>query len=270
MRNLKLQAFLPVTFPSVPMFTAVAGISADGRTLYLMVINKSADRDLPTALDLRGFAAQSARGWTLTGPALEATNEQDPTSCAVTERPVSLAAPLQITFPARSMTAVELRRQRVPHPHQSLPLYAQSSEGLGAAHRFRATCSAGAAGMTAAPTRSRGTHLRRAGGTLRAVHAEARRPRHPTRTGRSPAAITPTATTAGTEPQAGHDINGIVSSVASTGTGIQDRLLSSGSGASGRAGTGPQAADIAAGSLPAPLYSRRLPTPDPPLARVPR
>ena len=63
------------------------------------------------ALSGAGFGARSARLWTLTGPALHATNEEDPMTCTVTEHSVpSVAAPLRLTFPARSMTAVEVRR----------------------------------------------------------------------------------------------------------------------------------------------------------------
>jgi alpha-N-arabinofuranosidase len=111
LRSLRVEAVLPAAFPAVPMLTVNASTSADGRTLYLMVVNKSADRDLLTELDLGGSRARSARLWTLTGPALHATNEEDPMTCTVTERPVaSMTAPLRLTFPARSMTAVEVRR----------------------------------------------------------------------------------------------------------------------------------------------------------------
>jgi len=111
LRNLRLEALLPASFPAVKMLTVNASKSTDGNTLYLIVVNKSLDRDMLTELELGGFWPRSVRLWTLTGPAMHATNEQDPMTCTVHERESLVQAPLRITFPARSITAVELRRR---------------------------------------------------------------------------------------------------------------------------------------------------------------
>jgi len=110
LRNLSLQTVSPATFPAVRMLTVNASISSDRGTLYLMVVNKSFDRDLLTDIDLGGFRPRAAHAWTLTGPAMDATNETDPLACTVSDRDVPLTSPLLVTFPARSMTALELTR----------------------------------------------------------------------------------------------------------------------------------------------------------------
>jgi alpha-N-arabinofuranosidase len=102
--------------PGVPAYaalTAAASLSADGRTLYLIVFNKHHAQDLPVRVSLAGFPAASGKVWTVTGPSLEALN--------VTEdqvRETESGAPLtgltadgfSRTFPAHSMTAIEITR----------------------------------------------------------------------------------------------------------------------------------------------------------------
>ena len=111
LRSLKVESVLPAVFPAVKTLTVSASKSADGNTLYLMVVNKDLSRDLVTEVQMDGFEARSAHMWTLTGPAMEATNEENPLNCAVAEADLPHpGSPLRVTFPARSMTAVELRR----------------------------------------------------------------------------------------------------------------------------------------------------------------
>ena len=111
LRNIKVERILSPIFPAAKMLTVSASASVEGRVLYLMVINKSLDQDVFTAIDLGGFPADSARAWTLSGPALHATNEDDPETCAVAERDVPVDQPFRVSFPARSMTALEVYRE---------------------------------------------------------------------------------------------------------------------------------------------------------------
>ena len=111
LRNLKLEHIMPPEYPDTKLLTVTASKSADGNTLYLMVINRSLRRDLGTDVDLGDFAPRSAHLWRLSGPAMEATNDQDPNTCRVTDHELTAPArPLRLTFPAHSLTAVELRR----------------------------------------------------------------------------------------------------------------------------------------------------------------
>jgi len=98
------------TFPPYAALTAAASLSADSRTLYLIVFNKHHAEDIATTIHLDGAAAREARIWTVTGPDLAATNLQsEQVRETVTNAPLPLTTPrtLTHTFPARSMSAIE-------------------------------------------------------------------------------------------------------------------------------------------------------------------
>jgi hypothetical protein len=64
-------------------------------------------------VSVAGFAAASARAWTVTGPSLEALNvkeEQVKETESGAAVPGVTAGGFTRTFPAHSMTAVEVRR----------------------------------------------------------------------------------------------------------------------------------------------------------------
>ncbi len=92
------------------LLTCAASRSVDGKTLYLVVFNKSSDRDIETDIRLARASVTAARRWTVTGPSLAATN-LDGAKVTETESdtPTALLNPsaLHHTFPARSMTAFE-------------------------------------------------------------------------------------------------------------------------------------------------------------------
>ncbi|MDX2149900.1 MAG: hypothetical protein SFV54_04140 [Bryobacteraceae bacterium] len=61
--------------PQVPYLDCLASLSADGKSLYLIAINKSFDNSMDTDIQIAGFVpTASATTWTLTGDAIDAHN----------------------------------------------------------------------------------------------------------------------------------------------------------------------------------------------------
>ena len=104
-RGLRIEAFSAPTFPAYPLLTACAMLSEDGKTLHLIVFNKSTAQDISARLDLAHFHAASARVWEVNSPSLGAfkgvaeTVHGDPLDMTGTE-------PAHV-FPAHSMTAID-------------------------------------------------------------------------------------------------------------------------------------------------------------------
>jgi alpha-L-arabinofuranosidase len=110
-RNLAVADFLPAHGPAYPLLTSSASTSPDGRKVYLMVINKSADDSIAATVQLAGYRAESARYWEINGPSLQS-------STGVAEVVHGAALPLTNPsaathlFPAHSMTAIEFTAAR--------------------------------------------------------------------------------------------------------------------------------------------------------------
>lgn len=121
----------------VPLFETLCSMSADRRTLYIMAINKHFDRGMEASMALRGFrAGGSATAWTLNGTGIDANTgtapkqvpgitwakqaedevnprfaHGGPGEVTLTSKRVRLAgSALQYTFPAHSVTVLEVRR----------------------------------------------------------------------------------------------------------------------------------------------------------------
>jgi alpha-N-arabinofuranosidase len=100
-------------FPAYAAVTSAASLSADGRTLYVILFNKHHAEDIAAQVEVAGFSVASARAWTVTGPSLEAVNlEQELVREVESGAEVTGVTPsgLRRLLPARSMTAFELRR----------------------------------------------------------------------------------------------------------------------------------------------------------------
>jgi alpha-N-arabinofuranosidase len=110
-RGLKIEAIAAPTFPAYALLTACATLSEDGKTLHLIVFNKSASQDIPAQLNVAGFQAASANLWEVNGPSLAAFEGVAET---VHGAPLDMtgAAPVHV-FPAHSMTAIDF----VAQPH---------------------------------------------------------------------------------------------------------------------------------------------------------
>ncbi|KPK57995.1 MAG: hypothetical protein AMK73_09575, partial [Planctomycetes bacterium SM23_32] len=101
------------SFPAYAAVTSAASLAADGRTLYLIVFNKHHAADIEAEVAVEGFPVAAARAWTVTGPSLDALNLEEEQVREV-ESGVEVegvgADGFCRTFPARSMTAIELTR----------------------------------------------------------------------------------------------------------------------------------------------------------------
>lgn len=75
-RNLRVQKFTPFNLGSVPLISAVASKSEDGKGVFVAIINKSLDE--PVETKILGVKARRALARTLTGQGVDATNELDP------------------------------------------------------------------------------------------------------------------------------------------------------------------------------------------------
>jgi alpha-N-arabinofuranosidase len=101
------------SFPAYPALTATASLSADRRTLFLIVFNKHHAEGIETEVAVEGFRVAAARAWTVTGPSLDALNlEEEQVREVESGAEVDQVGPagFRRTFPARSMTAIELTR----------------------------------------------------------------------------------------------------------------------------------------------------------------
>jgi alpha-L-arabinofuranosidase len=109
LRGLKIEAFSAPQFPAYTLLTACATLSEDGKTLHLIVFNKSADQDIPAQLQVAGFHADSARVWEVNGPDFSASTSVGE---VVHGDPLDLSgvAPSHV-FPAHSMTAIDFTAQ---------------------------------------------------------------------------------------------------------------------------------------------------------------
>lgn len=100
-----------VTMP-VPYLTVNASKSADGRKLFLMVINRHPDQKISASFDLRNFpASRQVKYWILNGPALNSTNENGTSVQIKSGTQTYLRAPTSFSFPAHSLTALEILRK---------------------------------------------------------------------------------------------------------------------------------------------------------------
>lgn len=107
-RGIVVEVASGTRFPAYPLLTSAASLSADGETLYVIVINKSETDDLAATIETKGFAATSAKVWEVSAPSMAAIEGVAQTKSGA---PAAVSAGvLDHMFPARSMTAIELRR----------------------------------------------------------------------------------------------------------------------------------------------------------------
>lgn len=109
-RHLTLREYTPPELPGLPALAPNASLSEDGRTLYLIVLNRNLAEPGVATLDLGGFLPRTGTAWVLSGASAAANNEQEPDSVQLVESPVAVTTPLSFTFPAASLTALEFTR----------------------------------------------------------------------------------------------------------------------------------------------------------------
>jgi alpha-N-arabinofuranosidase len=96
--------------PPFDALTACASLSADGRTVYVVVINKHHAEDVAARVTVGGRRLAGCRVWEVTGPSLAATNLVDEQVRETkTAAPVTLSTGrgFEYVFPRHSMSAFE-------------------------------------------------------------------------------------------------------------------------------------------------------------------
>ncbi|MCY2954830.1 MAG: carbohydrate binding domain-containing protein [Planctomycetota bacterium] len=94
-----------------PLTPAVATLSRDGKSVYLIVANASWDRPTPCRIRMRNFAAGQAKGLALSQRGPEESGWVDREEDVVRELAINLAEDeLTMTLPARSIVFVSLRQ----------------------------------------------------------------------------------------------------------------------------------------------------------------
>lgn len=103
-RNLVAEEFHSPTEPAYPALAALAGKSADGRTLHLIVFNKDPERPMTVPVAVTGGRLKSGTGFELYQEKPESIDYFTPARRAVPVRPDGF----DWTFPPHSMTRFEL------------------------------------------------------------------------------------------------------------------------------------------------------------------
>jgi len=103
-RNIKIEALSQTTWPAYQGLTSISSLSQDGKTLHVIVFNKSYDEPIEAEIDLKGFEpAPLAKSWTLVQENVVSTKYFEPV-----EKDLRLdGSSLKRVFPAHSMTAID-------------------------------------------------------------------------------------------------------------------------------------------------------------------
>ncbi|MGC8843312.1 MAG: hypothetical protein ACP5QS_05185 [bacterium] len=87
--------------------SAIASKSKDGRRIYVGIINKSMEGAIETRIE--GVKVRKARAYALTGPSVDATNEENPENVKVVPLPVKIKRGMPIVnLPPHSLTFIEI------------------------------------------------------------------------------------------------------------------------------------------------------------------
>lgn len=100
--------------PLVPFVTANASVTADGKTLSVILVNRQMRRPVETRLNLKNFLPRTeVPVWILNGPDIAATNEAHPASVAIRETAVRANGDtVDLLLEPHSVTALELRLRK--------------------------------------------------------------------------------------------------------------------------------------------------------------
>ncbi|HEW79130.1 MAG TPA: hypothetical protein ENH34_04080 [Phycisphaerales bacterium] len=103
-----------------PYLSATA--SKDGNNLYLMVVNKNLDSNVPATINISGFSLPpDTSALTLNGPSIDATNESGDLVKVTSSTISNASTSFEYTFPAHSLTAIGFGRTAPPVPLEPPP-----------------------------------------------------------------------------------------------------------------------------------------------------
>lgn len=107
-RNVQIRRFIPDNSGAVPYLGVNASKSKDGKLIYIMIVNKHLTDDIQT--DINGVSAKAVEAYCLSGPSIDALNEQNPDNVKVNGIPANInKESVEIALPKHSMTAVIIR-----------------------------------------------------------------------------------------------------------------------------------------------------------------
>jgi alpha-L-arabinofuranosidase len=109
--NLVVTGYVSAHDAGYPLLTSSASTSSDGKDLYLIVFNKSAQDSIPATVHLGAFAAARAQYWEVNGPGLDSMKGVTQTEQRAAF-PLSNASTATHVFPAHSMTAIKFSTAR--------------------------------------------------------------------------------------------------------------------------------------------------------------
>ena len=99
--------------PGLPALDAIATLSADGKKIYVGVVNRSEDRAINTSVRLKGWAAQaeSVQAFEVNGESKVAANPfGDATKVNIQTKPATVdGSTITYQFPPHSVTVIEVR-----------------------------------------------------------------------------------------------------------------------------------------------------------------
>lgn len=108
-RNLKVEKFQPFNLGAVPYLSVIASKSKDGKRIYLAIVNKELDK--PILAKIEGARVKNGKAYALTGPSVDATNEENPKNVRVVEIPLEIRdGVVLISLPPHSFTTIEMER----------------------------------------------------------------------------------------------------------------------------------------------------------------
>ena len=108
-KNLKIEEYAAPVLPAYPLVTSSASLSADGKTLYLIVFNKARSGTIRTDIATNGFAPASAKLWQVTSPQPDALTAMIGVNDTAAGNAVSVTGgKIALDLPAHSMSALEI------------------------------------------------------------------------------------------------------------------------------------------------------------------
>ncbi|MGA2775289.1 MAG: alpha-L-arabinofuranosidase C-terminal domain-containing protein [Candidatus Omnitrophota bacterium] len=98
---------------NIPYLSVNVSKSKDGKKIFLMVVNKNIYKSISADLKLEGFvSAKKVDAWTLNGPSVDATNEQNHDNIKVAYKTFEINNnPFEFNFEPHSLTAIEITKK---------------------------------------------------------------------------------------------------------------------------------------------------------------
>jgi len=94
----------------IPYLSVNASRDTSRGKAYLMVINKSMDKEVATTISVKSFVpTDKGESWVLNGPTVAATNEKDHDAVAIRHQSFQITgASFKYSFEPHSLTAIEI------------------------------------------------------------------------------------------------------------------------------------------------------------------